>query len=134
VQIKHTHGSQFIASSREHRVIIDQPVSAGGTDEGFTPPEMFIASLGSCIGVYVVDFCARHGIPNEGLSINMSWRQASDPPNRIGKIEADVRLPGEVSPAHKQAILRVAQACLIHNTISHSPQVEIRLNAEGPEG
>jgi uncharacterized OsmC-like protein len=59
----------------------------------------------------------------------MSWEKASDLPNRIGEIKADVSLPAEISDNMRQAIHRVAEQCLIHNTISNSPHVQINIES-----
>lgn len=64
-EIKYISGMKFEAKNRSHSVIIDQPQASGGEDKGFTPPELFVDSLGSCIGVYVLGFCKNTGLnPN----------------------------------------------------------------------
>lgn len=131
MEIRHTRALQFIAKQRGHEVTIDQPGGAGGFDKGMTPPELFVASLGACIGVYVVDFCERHSIDTEGMKIRMSWEKASDPPNRIGRIHADVDMPAEIPDSMRAAVQRVAEQCLIHNTIMHTPTVKIEIHAPG---
>ena len=125
MNISYKDGKKFIASCRNHEVIIDQPLDNGGKDEGPTPPELFIASLGSCIGVYVLAYCKNAGIKTEGMAINVSWQKAKNP-DRIGEIKVDVKLPEDVGK-RKAALLKVAEHCLIHNTILHPPKIEINL-------
>jgi len=64
--IRNIGGLKFLARSRKHGVIFDQPHEEGGEDKGMTPVELFIASLGSCVGTYLVWFCERHKIATEG--------------------------------------------------------------------
>lgn len=130
MEIRHTKGLQFVASERGHEIIIDQPVSGGGMDAGMTPPELFISALGSCIGVYVVDFCEKHQISTEGLKINLSFEKSTDSPKRLSKIQATVDLPVSVPDSLLQAIHRVAEQCLIHQTIIHTPEIEIDIAAK----
>ena len=123
--ISYKEGKKFIASCRNHEITIDQPLDNGGKDEGPTPPELFIASLGSCIGVYVLAYCKNAGIKTDGFAINTRWEKAKDP-DRIGKIKIDIKLP-EDAGKRKAALLKVAEHCLVHNTIIHPPKIEIDL-------
>jgi uncharacterized OsmC-like protein len=89
-----------------------------------SPPELFIASIAACIGVYVLNFANRHSIPTEGTKLSADW-QIADSPSRVGAIQIDVKMPGEVGEAHLAALRRVAEQCLIHNTLQHPPDIAI---------
>jgi putative redox protein len=52
VTVEHSGSVQFEISARGHRIVNDQPVAAGGFDEGMTPPELLLASLGACAGYF----------------------------------------------------------------------------------
>ena len=56
VTIKHIGAVQFEISARNHRIYSDQPIENGGFDEGMTPPELMLASLGACAAYYAVDY------------------------------------------------------------------------------
>ena len=61
VLVEHLGEVQFEATARGHKVFCDQPVENGGFDEGMTPPEFLLASLGTCAGYYAVQYLkARH--------------------------------------------------------------------------
>ncbi|OGL40795.1 MAG: hypothetical protein A3C43_00535 [Candidatus Schekmanbacteria bacterium RIFCSPHIGHO2_02_FULL_38_11] len=124
--ISYKGGKKFVAPCRSHNIVIDQPLDNDGKDEGPTPPELFIASLGSCIGVYVLAYCKNAGIKTEGMAINVKWEKAKNP-DRIGEIKVDIKLPEDVGK-RKAALLKVAEHCLIHNTIHHQPKIEINLS------
>lgn len=124
--VKHTKGREFEAVLRGHRIIVDQPKDNGGNDSGPTPGELFVSSLGSCIGVYIEGFCKRGGIPYEGMEISVKWEKAENP-YRISKIDVDVRMPEEIPEERKKAVLKVAGHCLIHNTLANHPDVTIAL-------
>ena len=125
--VTHKDGLRFVALTRGHEVISDQPLGKG-TDQGMTPPELLMASLGACIGVYVVGFAERHHLPHQGLSIDLEWERAEDPA-RIAGVKVEVRLPGEVSEEHRKALHRVAEQCLIHNTLRNGPEVAITITS-----
>jgi len=126
-EIKYIGGMKFEATNRSHSVIIDQPQTSGGEDKGFTPPELFVDSLGSCIGVYVLAFCKNTGLNPDGMKIVLDWEKAVDKPARIKSIIAKIELPNADVGARKPALLKVAESCLIHETIKHQPEIRIEL-------
>ncbi len=126
-EIKYINGKKFSAQNRTHTIIIDQPKEGGGEDQGPTPPELFIDSLGSCIGVYVLAFCKNTGLDSSGMKINLEWEKASDKPSRIKTISAKIYLPNADVGARKAALLKVAESCLVHETIRSHPDIKIEL-------
>ena len=126
-EISYIGGMKFEARNRSHAVVIDQPQIVGGEDKGPTPPELFIDSLGSCIGVYVLAFCKNTGLNPDGMKIILDWEKAADKPARIKSIRANIELPKADVGARKAALLKVAESCLIHETIKHQPDITIEL-------
>jgi len=90
-------------------------------------PELLMASLGSCIGSVLVHFGQRHAIPLEGMEIALDW-QIAEQPHRIGEINISIALPSAVSDTQRQTLERVAHACLIHNTLTHPPDISLHLS------
>ena len=133
-EVKYIDGKKFSAQNRAHTVIIDQPKDGGGQDQGPTPPELFVDSLGSCIGVYVLAFCKNTGLNPDGMRIILDWEKAADKPARIQKISAKIELPNADAGARSAALLKVAESCLIHETIRHQPEITIELAKGGGNG
>ena len=109
-----------------HRIISDQPVSGGGEDAGPTPPELFLASLGSCAGHYAVEYLRTRALPVTGLEIRVSAEKALQPA-RLASFRVEVSLP-DLEERHRLGLLRAVQACLIHNTLKTSPAVEVEVS------
>lgn len=126
-EIKYISGKKFSAHNRAHSIIIDQPKEEAGQDEGLTPPELFVDSLGSCIGVYILAFCKNTGLNPAGMKIILEWEKADDKPARIKNINAKIELPNADVGLRKAALLKVAESCLIHETIKHQPEINIAL-------
>ncbi len=59
VKVSQLDGVKFAVQARTHTIICDQPSENHGTDEGMTPPELLLASLGSCAAFYVQNTCGR---------------------------------------------------------------------------
>ena len=126
-EIKYINGMKFEAKNRTHSLVIDQPQVKGGEDKGLTPPELFIDSLGSCIGVYVLGFCKNTGLNPDGMKIVLNWEKAIDKPARIKSITAKIELPNADVGVRKPALLKIAESCLIHETIKYQPEIKIGL-------
>jgi len=92
-------------------------------------PELLMASLGSCIGSVLVVFAERHGISLEGMTIDLDWKIAEHP-HRLGQIGVVVSIPTSISADQQKVLTRVAEDCLIHNTLSHPPQIALRLSGK----
>jgi putative redox protein len=119
-------GFLFKATCDGHEVMADQHEKEGGTDLAMTPSELFIASLGSCIGVYAVRFCKRHNLPTEGLKVGVDWSVVKDP-WRIGSIKVEIHYPHDIPETEKKGLLRMADACFVHESIVHPPEIVVEL-------
>jgi len=117
----------FESKMGNHSVIIDVPAGMGGTDRGPTPPELFIASLGSCVGAFVANYCETvGGIDTTGMTVDMSFDKVEDP-TRLVNLKIQVKLPHGDCSKRKKAILRVAEHCPVHETISTLEGIEMEL-------
>ncbi|MBU1044639.1 MAG: OsmC family protein [Candidatus Omnitrophica bacterium] len=119
----------FAAQCGNHQLIIDLPQTNGGADQGATPPQLFLVSLASCVGVYIASYCNNVGINTAGMQIKISAEKAHNP-DRLDKIKVDVKMPNAELGKRKSAVLAVAKKCLIHNTIHNNPAVDIDIIAE----
>jgi putative redox protein len=126
MEVSHQQGFVFKTACNGHEILSDQHAKEGGTDKALTPAELFIPSLGTCIGVYAARFCQRHNLPTDGLKVLLDWTIVKDPV-RIGSIKAELHYPHEIPEAEKKGLMRMAEACFVHETITHPPEIVIEL-------
>lgn len=126
MKITWTAGVQLAVAVRGHRLIVDQPKEKGGGDQGITPVEMFIASLGACVGYFAVRFCQRHKLPTAGLAVHTIWEYAEQPA-RIGTIRIRVDLPIGFPSEMRERLQKVVEGCTIHNSLTHPPQIAVSI-------
>ncbi len=127
-EIRYKGRSKFVAHNRSHEVTIDLPADFGGEDKGPTPPEVFIDALGSCMGIYVIRYCNSAGIDTRDLRIKIEWeKELKAQPYYIKKIDIKIDLPNADVGPRKEALLKVAGSCLIHQTIKAQPPIGISL-------
>jgi uncharacterized OsmC-like protein len=122
--VRYQDGDHLEIDVRGHRLIVDQPIGAGGSDEGPTPTELFIAGLASCVGFYAERFLRRHSLPVEGLEVRcefaMDLRAA-----RVESVQMAVVVPAFRNESHRRALLAVVDHCTVHNSIRQEPKVGI---------
>jgi putative redox protein len=109
----------FESTMGAHRLIIDVPEAMGGKGRGPTPPELFIASLGSCVAAFIASYCGQHGIDASGLEVRVDFDKDSGPPVRLVNLHVNVQLPNVAEPdqIHQAALRHVAEHCPVHETI-----------------
>jgi uncharacterized OsmC-like protein len=122
--IKWTGGVRFEAESRGHKVLSDQPLENGGDDQAMTPPELMLASLGTCAGYYALQYLRIHKLPAEDLTIHVEAEKALNPA-RLGLFRIHVESNAASDPKHYEGIMRAVKKCLIHNTLVCAPTIEI---------
>ncbi|MGA8531046.1 MAG: OsmC family protein [Acidobacteriaceae bacterium] len=93
ITLQHAGGARFTAEARQHRVMLDQPAEDGATDHGMSPAELLLASLGGCVGQYVVQYLQLRGLSAEGLLVRVNARPSSRP-LRLKDFQIEVVVPG----------------------------------------
>lgn len=120
-------GTRYDIVSGQHRIITDQAVEDGGQDAGMGPVELFVGSVASCVAYFVGQFCGRHGISREGLTVDAEWTMAESP-HRVGGIEIGIHLPHRISAEQRERLLKVAHGCTVHQSIAMAPVIGITLS------
>lgn len=129
VNAQYLGNSKFEIEARGHRVICDQPSENGGSNEGMTPPEFLLGSLAGCAAYYAAQYLKTRGLPAENLSVRVTAEKAQQPA-RLASFRIEVTAP-DLDEHHQAGVLRAAKSCLIHNTLLHSPAIEIGVSS-GP--
>src|SRR5437588_12950891 len=90
--IEHLAASQFEIKVRGHANVSDQPRENGGFDEGMTPPELLLASLGSCASFYAAQYLRKHKLATEGTRGRVTAEKEKNPP-RMARFHVEVDMP-----------------------------------------
>ena len=133
IVVTHDGGLAFSAQVRSHRIVVDQPRQAGGEDAGPAPIELLGTALGTCVALYVQQFCHARGLPYDGLRVEVEQHGAANLA-RIGRFNVRVVLPSELPPYDVALLERVARSCPAHNTLTHGAEVAVFIEAEALSG
>ena len=130
VQVEHLGALQFEIKARQHSVISDQPAENGGFDEGMIPPELLLASLGSCVAYYAAAYLRKQKLAEQGTRVRLTADKIKDERGaRLDNFRVYVDAPHGLEPTHMEGIEREAHRCLIHNTLFHPPTMVIEIHA-----
>lgn len=132
VTIDHLGAVQFEIKARQHSIPCDQPLENGGFDEGMTPPELLLASLGSCAAFYAAQYLRKYHLATEGTRVRITADKVKDPTARIDNFRIEIETPLELTDQHRAGVERSVHYCLIHNTLLHPPKITIDINAHVP--
>lgn len=118
-------GDAYSIAFGPHTVVVDQPVSAGGTDLGPTPTEIFVAGLAGCVAYYGGKYLRENGL-DPALTVRLRYKWALSP-NRVARMQLTVEAP-ELPDEHRAAFQDAIDHCSVHNTLREPPTVEIAVN------
>jgi putative redox protein len=138
IKVEHLGAVQFEVSTRGLKIISDQPTESGGHNEGMTPPELLLASLGSCAGYYAVDYLKRNGLLVDGTRVQVTAEKVKPAVKtgekplgmRIDNFKINVEVPRELTPEQRRGVEDAVHRCLIHNTLLSPPKIELEVKSQ----
>ena len=95
-----------------------------------TPPELLLASLGTYAGYYTAQYLGSRGLGSQRVAVRVSAEKATQPA-RLASFVVDVEAP-EIDARHHEGLFRAVNACLIHNTLSSAPQIDLHIHTVAP--
>jgi putative redox protein len=117
-------GERVDAHFGPYTVMTDQPSPAGDEGSAPTPFVVFLASIGTCAGIYALGFCRQRGIPADGLRV-LQHMHTNLQTGMIEKIDLEIELPPDFPEKYKPAILHAVELCKVKKHLQHPPEFEI---------
>jgi ribosomal protein S12 methylthiotransferase accessory factor len=129
IQITFSGSKQVIAHVGEHSIITDQPIHVGGDNIGPSPFSLFLASIGTCAGIYVKSFCDQRGIPTEGITITQ--KHSFNPSTQmIDSINLSINVPKSFPEKYYDALIKVADQCAVKKHLQNPPDIRVYTNIQ----
>jgi putative redox protein len=117
-------GARVDAHFGPHTLKTDQPPAGGGEDSAPSPFDTFLASIGTCAGIYVLGFCRQRGISTDGIRILQ--RAHHDPATgMVASIDLEIQTPPGFPEKYLPALIRAADQCKVKKHLEHPPKFEV---------
>lgn len=124
MRISFPGGLKVDAEYKGFLISTDQPIYSGGEETAPAPFDLFLASIATCAGYYVLAFCRERGIPTDKAAVVM--RTEKNPETKmIAKISIEIQLPPEFPEKYKNAIIRSVDQCTVKAHILKPPDFSI---------
>lgn len=120
-------GARVDAHFGPYTVFTDQPPMGGGEGSAPTPFAVFLSSIGTCAGIYVLGFCNQRGLSAEGIRIVQ--RTHTDPGTRmIGEVDLEIQVPPDFPEKYRDSLVRSAELCAVKKHLEKPPQFNVFTN------
>ena len=124
MEITFPGGKKVNSTYKGFTVETDQPKDEGGDGSAPEPYDLFLASIGTCAGVYVVYFCDERGIDKTGLKMTVAFER-NEKTHLIEDVRIHIDLPPGFPEKYKSAVVRTAGLCTVKRSLSHPPRFSV---------
>ena len=120
--IRFPGGARVDAEFGGYTVHTDQPPKAGGDGSAPTPFATFLASIGTCAGIYVLGFCRERGLPTDGIRI-VQTRTPDPATGLVSAIRLEIHVPDSFPAKYRPALVRSAEQCAVKKHLEAPPAI-----------
>ncbi|RPH59675.1 MAG: osmotically inducible protein OsmC [Chloroflexi bacterium] len=116
-------GARVDAHFGNFTVKTDQPPMGGGEGSAPTPFAVFLSSIGTCAGIYVLGFCRQRGLPTDGIRIVQ--RIHSDFSGMVKKVDLEIQVPPAFPEKYRDSLIRSAELCAVKKHLENPPKFDV---------
>jgi ribosomal protein S12 methylthiotransferase accessory factor len=117
-------GKVVTAYAHGHVIKTDQTVDHGGENSAPSPFDLFLASIGTCAGIYVKSFCDNRKIPTDKIKViqTTTFDKETGLP---ADITIDINLPADFPEKYRESVRSVADLCKVKKSIAKPPVFKV---------
>ena len=124
MEITFPGGKKVDANYKNFTIKTDQSIIAGGENSAPAPFDYFLASIGTCAGIYVLSFCQQRKIPTDNIKL-VQRLIIDELTKQIDTIVLEIQVPEDFPERYKNALIKSAKLCAVKKHIEQPPLFEI---------
>jgi ribosomal protein S12 methylthiotransferase accessory factor len=124
MEVSFAGGKKVNAAYKGFIVATDQPKEEGGEGSAPEPFDLFLASIGTCAGVYVAYFCDERDLDTSGIKMTLSFDR-NEEKNLVETVRIHIVLPLGFPEKYKRAIIKTAGLCTVKRNILNPPEFTV---------
>lgn len=124
MEITFEDGKVVTAHQHGHIIRTDQPLDNGGANSAPAPFDLYLASIGTCAGIYVKSFCDNRKIPTENIKITQETKFDKETGLPVN-ITINIKLPSDFPDKYRESVIAVADLCKVKKSIANPPLFQI---------
>ena len=130
IKVSFPGGKKVDAEYGDFVIKTDQPVYQGGEGTAPAPFDLFLASIATCAGYYVLAFCQRRDLSFENISIVLK-KERNPETKRIEKIFIHINLPADFPEKYKSAVIKSVNSCSVKIHMQNPPEFIVESFIDG---
>lgn len=129
MEITFPGGTKVNAQFKGFTVKTDQPVEEQGNGTAPTPFDLFLVSLGTCTGYYVLMFCQRNALPTKGMKLVMK-DERNTITHLLETVHIHIEVPKDFPEKYQKALVRSAEICTVKRNLEKPPTFDITVTKQ----
>jgi putative redox protein len=117
-------GDRVDAHFGPYTVMTDQPGPGGEAGSAPTPFSLFLASIATCAGIYVLGFCRQRNLPTEGIRI-IQRSHTNKMTGMVENVDLEIQVPAGFPEKYLPSMVRSAELCAVKKHIEKPPEFKV---------
>ena len=127
VRVRFPGGKRVDAEIGEHVIHTDQSAEHGGKGSAPEPFDLFLGSLATCAGIYVLGFCQVRGISTEEVWLS---QESSFEDGKLREVRVAVHVPESFPEKYLVGVRAAAGGCRVKKVLADPPQITVEVERE----
>ncbi len=133
VVVRETRDSKFqqTIAVGPHRLLADEPVSAGGEDTGLAPYDLLLAALGACTSMTMRLYADRKALPLDRVTVTLSHSkihaedcaECETKAGMLDQIDRVIAMEGALDAEQRKRLMEIADKCPVHRTLTSEVRI-----------
>jgi ribosomal protein S12 methylthiotransferase accessory factor len=124
IEITFPGGARVDANFGPYTIETDQPPQGGGEGSAPTPFAFFLSSIGTCAGIYVLNFLRNRGISTEGLKL-IQRIDRNPLTGMVEEVHLEIFIPEDFPEKYRSALVRAAEHCSVKRHFEQPPTIQV---------